>query len=388
MARMIGRLALLCAVAAGLAWADWPAQAAGPATVISRLDVAVTVVLLAALPALVARRFGPVGGSWLARTVRLAGCAGVVALVLVKAHVKLATVAGGVGTAGIWAGEIIFLIVLAAYLAGLLAVTARRPPAGRAAVTAGVGAGALAGVIMYVLPPRGSSLHIASASLAEAYKVARVLAVPLVLAAGIAAGVRAARRTSRRKSANARARQGGAAGLCAGVAAAMIVSLLGISTIALVPRDAKMLEWTLPGQHQEATAVDNGSVYNFEVSVSEAGAGYLLVLLFFPLLGAGLGAWGGLYGADRPGRQAEGGGGGGGGGPRDPDRTPPPPTGGRQLDRRPQVDIGRLLSMPEWQPVAPPPDRVAEPSRRQRSPSGRADPPPSPGRRRGERPRG
>jgi hypothetical protein len=374
LARTIGRLALLCAVAAALAWADWPGQPAGPATEISRLDVIATVVLLAVLPRIVARRFGPVGSSWLARTVRLAGSAGVVALVLVKTHVQRIELGrvqgGGVWTAGIWAGEFIFLIVLASYLAGLLAVTAQRPPAGRAAVTAGVGAGALAGLIMYALPPRGSSLHIASASLAEAYKIARVLAVPLVLAAGITAGVRAARRTSRRKSANARARQGGAAGLCAGVAAAMIVSLLGISTIALFPRDAKVLEWTLPGQHSEAQAVGNGAVYDFEVSVSEAGAGYLLVLLFFPLLGAGLGAWGGLYGADRPGRQAEGGGGGGGGGPRDPDRTPPPPNGGKELDvrRRPAVDIGRLLSMPEWDPSSTPADPL-QPARRERSPA-------------------
>jgi hypothetical protein len=171
-----------------------------------------------------------------------------------------------------------------------------------------------------------------------------------VLAAAVMAGVKAARRTgrrTRRTKAETLARQGLAAGACAGVAAALIVSILGMTTIAFVPHDASIFEWTLPVQH-----IQPGSFYAFEVSVSEAAAGYLLVLLFFPLLGAGLGAWGGLYGSERPGNQP-GGGGGGGRGPWRP-RLGPPPPGGRKLEGPAGIDVGRLLSMPEWNPAASP----------------------------------
>ncbi len=141
----------------------------------------------------------------------------------------------------------------------------------------------------------------------------------------------------------------------------MVVSILGMTTIALVPQDARILEWTLPGQHLQP-----GSLYAFEVSVSQAAVGFLLVLLIFPLLGAGLGAWGGLYGTSR---RNPPGGGGGGRGPRGKDPIIPPPPGGKRLDHKP--DIARLLSMPEWDPRARP---AAEPvpPRRERSPSRRS----------------
>jgi hypothetical protein len=265
--------------------------------------------------------------------------------------------------AGTWAGEVLFLLVMGAYIAGLFAVTARRAPAGPAALATGTGAGALAGLILYALPPRGSSLHLQAGWLAAGYEVARVLAVPLVVAAAVIAGVKAARRSARlakrRSHPGGHARQGLAAGACAGVAAAMIVSILSISTIALVPRDASVLEWSLPGQH-----IQPGSVYAFGVSVSQAAAGFLLVFIVFPLLGAGLGAWGGLYGSDRPGKPP--GGGGGGRGPRDKDPIFPPPPGGKRLDARP--DIGRLLAMPDWDPAATPATEPA-PDRREQIPA-------------------
>jgi hypothetical protein len=348
----IARWLAPCAPVAALVWAAWPGRASGPATLISGADALVTLCLLAMVPRLVARRFGPCGSSRLARFMRLAGSAAVLALIIVKTHVERSEFAGMSGTlrlAGFWAGEAIFLGLMAAYSAGLFAVTARRPPASPAALAVGTGAGALAGVVMYALPPGGTWLNLSGGWL-DAYVVARVLAVPLVLAAAVMAGVKAARRTgrrTRRTKAETLARQGLAAGACAGVAAALIVSILGMTTIAFVPHDASIFEWTLPVQH-----IQPGSFYAFEVSVSEAAAGYLLVLLFFPLLGAGLGAWGGLYGSERPGNQP-GGGGGGGRGPWRP-RLGPPPPGGRKLEGPAGIDVGRLLSMPEWNPAASP----------------------------------
>ena len=227
---------------------------------------------------------------------RAAGYLIVFALVLVKtavARLDYAAPAERHVLGGIWAGEVFFLILLAAYVTGLLAVTARRPPAGPAALGIGVRAGAACGLVFYVLPPIGHPLHLGNIWLACGYGVARVLASLAVLCALAAAGVAAGRRTSARGSrlplADARARQGVAAGVCAGAAAAVLVSLLGVSTIALLPQEAGRLTWTLPHRHTLP-----GDVYNFEVGASDSAAGYLAVLVFFPLFGAGLGAWGGL----------------------------------------------------------------------------------------------
>jgi hypothetical protein len=67
----------------------------------------------------------------------------------------------------------------------------------------------------------------------------------------------------------------------------------------------------------------------FEISLTDTAAGHLLVLVIFPVLGAGLGAWGGLCAAGRPGQLPDEGGGGGGHGPPAP--PPPPPGGGEHL---------------------------------------------------------
>lgn len=346
-----------------LGWSGWFGHATDLDTTISRVDVVVTVGLLGLVPWLVARKLGAADPSALPRTVRTAGCAAVVVLVLVKAHVQGSEhiyVSRSGHLAGTWTGEVIFLLVIAAYLTGVFAVTARRALTRPAALGIGTVAGGLAGLILYALPPRGSSLNLPSGWVASSYEVARVLAVPLVIAAAVVAGVKAAKgaRVARRRGRRSiPARQGLAAGACTGVAAAMVLSILGMSTIALVPQDARVLQWTLPGQHLQP-----GSVYAFEVSLSQAAAGFLLVLLIFPVLGAGLGAWGGLY-ADQ--RRNPPGGGGGGRGPRKGPKMPPPP-GGRQADPRP--DIGRLLSLPEWDPRAKPVQAPAPP-RREKTPA-------------------
>jgi hypothetical protein len=356
---------VLGAVAALLAWSGWSGASRSPYAGISRIDVGVTVGLLATVPWLISRRYGPGASTVLARSIRVAGCAAVVVLMLLKTHVErteYGLVVHRPWFAGIWAGEAIFLLTIAAYLAGVFAVTARRAPARPAALGTGTLAGGLGGLILYALPPKGSSMNLPSGWLASSYEVARVLAVPLVVAAAVAAGMKAARRSGRPSRRRSRvdipARQGLIAGACTGVAAAMVVSILGMATIALVPQDARNLEWVLPGQH-----VQPGTLYAFEVSVSQAAVGFLLVLLIFPLIGAGLGAWGGLYGEQR---RNPPGGGGGGRGPRGKDPVIPPPPGGKQLDPKP--DIRRLLSLPEWDPRARPVGDT-QPQHQERSPA-------------------
>ena len=193
---------------------------------------------------------------------------------------------------------------------------------------------------MYALPPLGMRLPVTRAWQADLYGAARVLAVALALGLVVAAGVAAARRTSSRNSlllvADARARQGFAAGLCAGAAAALLVSLMGLTTIALLPHELTHLQWAFSGAH-----LAPGPVFQFEISVSDTAAGHLFVLVVFPFLGAGLGAWGGLYGAGHPGQRP----GGGGGGGRAPVPAPAPPDGGRRLDNdhRPAILAGGYL---------------------------------------------
>jgi hypothetical protein len=372
MPRRIGYLLVSGAAAAGLLWAGWPGAPANLATLIRRVDVIAAVILLAGLPWLARKVLGPAGGG-LKRVVRLAGYAAVGALVLLKAEVERAQYAAPSGRAwlaGAWAGEIVFLLVLAVYLAGLLAVTARRPPAGPAALALGTGAGLAAGLIMYAVPPLGMRLPVTKTWQVELYGAAQMLAVALALGVVVAAGVAAARRTSRTSRlpvADARPRQGVAAGLCAGAAAALVVSLVGLTTIALLPHELPHLQWAFSGAH-----LAPGSVYEFEIGATDTAAGHLLVLIVFPLLGAGLGAWGGLYGAGRPGQLP----GGGGGGGRAPVPAPAPPAGGRRLDddHRPSILAGGYLrELPAGAGLnGPPREEHAPPGHPDRAPVGHA----------------
>jgi hypothetical protein len=345
MARRIAYSLAFAIAAAGLVWAGWRGGAANPATLINRVSVIATVVILAGLPWAIRRVFGQAAASRLARAARVGGYAAVFALVAVKsdvARIEYASAAQRHVLAGVWTGEIVFLLVLAAYVAGLLAVTTQRPPAAPAALAVGIRAGVAVALVMYALPSMGQPLHVANIWLLRAYDAARVLALLLVLGITIAAGIAAARRTSVRGSrlrpADARARHGVAAGLCAGVVAALLVSVLGISTVALLPHEANRLTWTFPYRYTVPSSQASlwqyrhspdmqyrdaapDAVYEFEVGVSDSAAGYLVVLVLFPVFGAGLGAWGGLYGAGQP-RRRPGGGGGGGGGPAP---LPPPP---------------------------------------------------------------
>jgi hypothetical protein len=382
---MVGRPSMPAAIrywvasalaAAALAWAAWPGAPANPATLIGRVDVIATVLILAGLPLIIRRRFGHGSSKRLPRLLRTAGYAAVFALILVKADVERVEVAhfSGVWLAGVWAGEVVFLLVIAAYVGALLAVTAERPPAGPATLAIGTGVGLLLGLAIFALRPLANHVHIANRWLADLYDLGRAVAVALVLYAAIRAAIAAARRTSRRDSnlpiTDARARQGFAAGVCLGVAAALLVSVLGITTIALVPHAAGSIQWTLPGRIFDpgrGHPLTPDVVTDFEVSVSHAAAGYLLVLILFPVLGAGLGAWGGLFAAGNPG-QTPGGGGGGGGG-KDPDPEPGSPDGGRSLLPEPDIALDfDGLGFPDWDELEEFPE--LDPSAPERVPAG------------------
>jgi hypothetical protein len=397
MPRTIGYWAASAVAAAGLAWAGWPAAAGTVATVVNRVDVIVAVLLLAGLPWRGRRIFGPAGTSRSARVVRASGYATVFTLVAVKTVVARSAgprPVGGPALGGVWVGEIVFLAVVAAYLVWVLAVTSRRPVASPPALATGTVAGAAAGLLMFVLPPRGGLLHLHAAWPAGLYRAGQALAILLALATGIAAGVLTARRTRRQDGggspgrplplAETRARQGLAAGLCAGMTAALVTCVLHTGAIALLPHQVQPLHWAFNATGRAPRPVTINSLTetldrpqisvganglaDFEMSIADTAAGYLLALVFFPLFGAGLGAWGALYTAGRP-KPGNGGGGGGGG---EPEPAAPPPDGGRRQDEdyRPAILRGYLKELPAGSGLPTPGDERPVPDRSGRIPVG------------------
>jgi hypothetical protein len=295
---------------------------------ITQVDAVTSPVLVAAAWWGARRVFGPAGPGRLARRVRAGGYLALCALVLVKVLMERFAYSawyGGPWLAGLWVGEVIFLAALALYVAGLTRLTARRPAVSPALII-GIVTGTAAALVLLALPPWGDPLHAPDAWLLN--DLGRGVAIPLLLVGGIVAGRMAARRASGRGSrlplADVRARQGLAAGLCAGAVAALILAVVGDGAAALLPHvTAHFPPLALPN----ARHVPPG-VVAFETSVAESAGGYLLPLIFFPVLGAGLGAWGGLPTAGHPASGDNGGGGGGPGGPAEP----PPPPGGKSLD--------------------------------------------------------
>lgn len=322
-------------LAAVLAWAVLPGSRPGVSSAIGRFDLAGVAVLLTALPVLIGHRFGPLRPGRQAMLLRAGGYLVVIALVLAKSQIEQTDLSRlpVAGLAGVWAGAATFLTVIGVYTLALLAVTAARPPVAPAALAVGTGAGIALGLVVFGLRMLVNYVELGNGWVGLLSGVLTVMTVLLVLYTAVRAGIAAARRPPDRSigvpAGEQRARQAVAAGLCVGIGAAIVVALLGIATIALAPHAASSIQWTLPGDllaPGRGPTMTPGSVPAFEAAFSQAAAGYLLVLMIFPVLGAGLGAWGGLI-AIRPGPASDGG--WGGGGPGDPDPGPFGPDGGR-----------------------------------------------------------
>ena len=123
------RVLAFAAGAVGLVWVGWPGASSNSATPLNRVYVTGTVVALAVLPWVVRRYFGPVRGGWAPRAARVAGYALVLALIAAKAvkdrdGSRLGTYF--VMVPGLWAMEIVLLLVIVGYLAGLLILTSQR----------------------------------------------------------------------------------------------------------------------------------------------------------------------------------------------------------------------------------------------------------------------
>ena len=120
---------------------------------------------------------------------------------------------------------------------------------------------------------------------------------------------------------DARVWQGVAAGFLMTGLGALIVTVAGTGTIALMARSGWLLHWLYPGQHLSAAAA-----YGRELTAGMNASGYGQMLLLFPIVGLVMGAGGSAWAhnlTSGPGLPP------GGGGPPGPEPTPDPPAGGQ-----------------------------------------------------------
>jgi hypothetical protein len=291
--------------AVGLVWVGWPGASTNSATPTNRMSVVGTLVLLAALPVVMRRFVGPVRPGWLPRAARIGGYAAVLALVaaVVVKH-RLGSQLGRyfpvVG--GVWAMYVGFLLILAGYVAGLLALTGRRVQFSRRVMPLAIGVGALTAAVLYLLAPYSVDDAVervtgdwgrASAAdylLLGCFALA-ALAVPVAVhAVTIRLAV-----DDRRPGLLAPHRQAVLATTSAMAAAALLVALFTSLTVALRPGGVP--------QQPSGDSVCHGcepptivippnlrAEYYAEANVGHAGGGALLALLVVPLVGAAIGA--------------------------------------------------------------------------------------------------
>jgi hypothetical protein len=358
MARRIGRWLLFAATAAVAARASWPGSPSSFATVIARIDVVTIVLLLAGLPWLARWFLGPASSSRLPRFLRAGAYAAVLALIVAKASVSQVVYApatgvwqamGGPAREFDWFVEILFLVVITGYVAAILTVTARRPRVASATLAIGASAGIVLGVVMFAVAPLGLAKDATEPWLTgSAIDPVVALAWILLLGSPVAAGAVAGRRyrgpgSGPEQLANAKIRQGAVAGFLATGVGALIVTVLGTGTVALMPRAAWLRHWLYPGQHLLPAAA-----YSHELAAGKSVGGYGLILLIFPVIGLLLG----MASAVPTDSATSSGPSPGGGGPRGPDPVPDSPDGGRLADAGAGTD-GPVAGLLGWREEGP-----------------------------------
>jgi hypothetical protein len=301
LSREMGYRLAFAAAAAGTAWSAWSGPRGDSAIVINRVDVITISVILAGLPWAVRYVCGPAADGRLARLVRTGGYAAVLALVLVKAAVERVADAPPnnlEGPAEAWAGEGVFLAVMAGYAAVILVYTARRWSVMVAEAALGTTMGASLGVLVFALGPLGFPLRFTGWWPAHLYDAGMALGALLALSVPVVAGVVVSRRVGGAPGPGSRIRRGARVGMCTGAAAALVVSVLSTATISLLPYVDGLRSWAAGHIGHWAPAVGQitpltGSRLGYVAGNSAFAAGYLIVLLIGPLAGCGLGAWAG-----------------------------------------------------------------------------------------------
>jgi len=306
------RVLAFAAGAAVVVWAGWPGSSSDSAVPLNRMYVVVTVVLLTVLPVVIRRYFGPVRGGWAPRAARAGGYAMVLALIAAKTvkdrdGSKLGAYFAVVP--GIWAMEILLLLIIAAYVAGLLILTSQRVRLTRWILPIGIGFGAATGGVLYALAPFGVTIDPNGPSLNWWW-----LAAALPLASGFLAARLSARDT--RPTALDPVQQGALAASCATATAALLLAVLTSVTIALLPHHVP-LQSSPPNNGSgcetcdpDRTVIPPGLRHEYlvEMSVGQAGLMPMAALMIAPFLGAWLGVLGGGLARKSPGTRRRGGG--------------------------------------------------------------------------------
>jgi Domain of unknown function (DUF1707) len=304
------RVLAFAAGAAGVVWVGWPGSSSDSAVPLNRMYVVVTMVLLTVLPVVIRRYFGPVRGGWAPRAARVGGYAMVLALIAAKTvkdrdGSKLGAYFAVVP--GIWAMEILLLLVIAAYVAGLLILTSQRVRLTRWILPIGVGCGAATAGVLYALAPFGVNVDPSGPSL----KWWGLAALSLPLATGFLAARLSARDT--RPAALGPVPQGALAASCATATAALLLATLTSVTIALsphhVPLQSQAPNGLCPTCDPSSVVIPQALRHEYwvELSVGQAGQTPLTALLIAPFLGAWLGVLGGGLARRSPGLSRSGG---------------------------------------------------------------------------------
>jgi hypothetical protein len=350
MARTIGSWLLFAVAAGAAAWGAWPGPPVSHAAAVQG-GILITLALLVGLPLLSRSVLGSPDNR-AARWLRAGFYAAILAVLPAQAAIRLflgtvprsgndrhtfdviqgpgvpGSVSGGPG----WAGEIGILVFMACFLAVLLALTARRTPVAPATLAIGAGAGLMLGLVMYAITPLGLNvkfpdrpwLHGSAGNTVGALAWILLFCAPLV--AGALAGRRCNVEDDPAQAAVAQAWQGFAAGVVSGGVGAMLVTVLGAGTTALMVRSAWVRDFLYHGPHLTASAV-----YGRELYASQDVSAYLVLFFGFPIIGFMMGLAGTGIANLKP-RLPDGGRPGGPPGPGGPEPLPAPPDGGRHVD--------------------------------------------------------
>jgi hypothetical protein len=311
------RVLAFAAGVTGLVWIGWPGPAGDSALPVNRMYVVGTVLMLAVLPVVVRHLFGPVRSRWTPRAARI-GCFAMV-LVLVAAKNSKDRFGNKLGHAYFAFGpghfflQVLLLLIIGAYVAGVLILTTERVQLTRAGLPIALALGIVTGGFLYALAPFGGPGIDPSGPTLPWWGLA---ALTLPAMTGLVAGRLAAR--DPRPSSLDSIQQGTVAAICAMASAALVVSVLTLVTIALFPHRVPLEGTTAAGGGPAARYIASGGCmtcwrsdrqiprdlrheYWLEVSVSQAHGLGLPSLLLGPLIGAGIGVFAAGLGTRRRG---------------------------------------------------------------------------------------
>jgi len=357
--RWIGSSALFAAGSALVAWAAWPGVPGGYAAAVDLADVITLLLVLAGLSLLAGRIFGPVGDGRIAKVLRVGAYAAILALIPAKnvveqildvqprggIELRLYRLISGPGFGNDWAGEALFLTVMALYAAAILWMTAQRSRVASATLAIGTGAGIAVGALVYAIVPLGVSNAATNPWLPGSDADPLVLSAwILLLFAPLAAGVVAYRRHAAAAGprAPARTRQIVAAGVLTNLISALFVIVTGTGTIAAMLKAAWLRNWIYRGHPLAGVSglrlLVRGNpaalAYSHEITAAVDAPPFLIVCVTFPLIAFALTGLGALIArgnaapgpADPP---------PGNGGPHAPEVVPDPPDGAQLTGPQP-----------------------------------------------------